>query len=514
MPRITVPTVGQYGVIFDQPPQELPVNAWSDSANIRFRENGAERFKGEKALFTTPVQTPYWLQQYNQGGNRWWIHAGLTGIYADNASGRSVITPATPPTGTVDDRYTGGVLNGVLVVNNGVDVPWYWGGTGVAATISAWPSTTRAAVMRPFKNFLVTCDVTKNVGTTNDRYPHMVKWSAAAVPGAIPTSFDETDVTKDAGEVDLAEEPSLMVDMLPLGDMNVIYKEQSMWAMTYIGAPQIFRFQRLPGNVGALARGCIADTPKGHVVLTAGDVILHNGQGPTSIITAVMRKWLFNQIDSTNRKRSFVCTNPAANEVWVCFPELGKSACTKAAVWNWADGIWSIRSLNNVTYGASGQIDYSITSTWIASGDMWADASNAWNQDELSPAQSRLLTVSTSPVINAIDVSATWNGSAYTSRLVRTGLSYDMPDRVKLLKAFYPRFDAAKGTKVQIEFGSQNDIEQSVMWSSPVVYTVGSTYKADSFACGRFLAIRLTSLDNQPWRLRSYDVDIVPMGYY
>lgn len=515
MARVTVPLCGEFGLIKDIPNQEIPPNAWSDAANIRFREGAAERFRGEQKLFDTPAVTPYWLQQYNQGGKRWWVHAGLNAIYADDGVARQTITPASAPTGSIDDRYTGGVLNGVLVANNGVDVPWYWGGTGVMQTIPGWDSTERAAVIRPFKNVLVALDVTKNWATTKDRYPHMVKWSTPAVPGAVPTSWDETDPTKLAGELDLAEEPSLMVDALPLGDSLIIYKEQSMYAWSVTGGSDVFRPQRLPGSVGALARGCIASTPLGHVVLTTGDVILHSGQGPKSIITGVMRKWLFNTIDSTNRKRCFVVSNPAFNEVWVCFPELGKQACTLALVWNWDSNTWGVRTLNNVTYGAIGQLDYSITSTWASAGtDVWGDSTKAWNQDELSPAQSRLLTASTAPSINAVDVSATFNGTPFTSRLARAGLAFDVPERVKMVRAVYPRFDAAAGTKVQIEVGGSMDAEVAPSWSPPVTYTVGSTYKADVTASGRFLSIRYTSLDNQSWRIRSQDMDIVMRGTY
>jgi len=512
MATITIPTIGQYGVIKDQPSHELPINAWSDAVNMRFRENAAERFKGEKSPFDTPAVTPYWITQYNAGTSRWWIHAGLSAIYADNGSSRSTITPSSAPTGGIDDRWSGGVLNGILVANNGIDVPITWNGSGVMLNLTAWPSDLRAAVVKPFKNFVVAVDITKNVGTTDDRYPHMIKWSSPAVPGALPDSYDETDTTKLSGELEIAEDPSLMVDMLPLADSMIIYKEASMWSMTTTGDQEVFRVQRLPGSVGALARGCVANTDVGHVVLTPGDVILHNGQGVKSIITGVMRRWIFNQIDSTNRKRSFVVTNPPASEVWVCFPELGSEACTLAAVWNWLTGAWSIRTLNNVTYGAVGQIDYSVLSTWAASGDTWNDAVTAWNQDELSPAQLRLLTTHTAPDIRAVDVSATFAGTVFTSYLERTGLSFDDTNTVKLMRSVTPRIDAAAGTQVQIQIGGVNDVEKPVEWSDPVTYTVGSSVRAYSFASGKYLAIRFQSLDNQPFLLRSYDVDVQKMG--
>lgn len=522
MTSVTFPSLGRFGVIKDKPAQELPVNsrtspgmAWSDALNMRFRNGAIERFLGEKRVFDPPVVTPYYLQQYNQGGSRWWVHAGLNAIYADNGTTRLNVTPTSAPTGAIDDRYTGGTLNGVNVINNGKDAPWYWGGSGVFLPLTAWPAATRAASIRPYKNVLVALDVTKNVGTTNDRFPHMVKWSDVAAPGSVPGSWDQNDKTKLAGEIDLAEEPSLMVDQLQLADANIIYKENAMFSMIATGGLDPFRFQRLPGSVGALARGCVANTDVGHVVLAAGDVVLHSGQGPQSIINNVMRQWLFRTIDSTNRKRSFVTTNPVAKEVWICFPELGKASCSLAAIWNWVENTWAIRQLNNATYGTTGQIDYSAFSTWAAQTDAWQDAASAWDEDQYSPAQARLLTCSTTPAINAMDITATFNGSVYTSYVERTGISMDAPSMVKLIRSIVPRVDAAKGTRIQFEVGSQMDIEAPVTWSPAATHTVGGGFKVDTFSNGaRFLALRISSLDNQPWRIDSCDIDIVSQGRY
>lgn len=278
---------GQLGLIKDAQPHELPDNAWSDAANVRFRNGAMERMKGDQRIFDVPAVTPYWLQPYYQGGKIYWIHAGLSAIYADDGTARTNISPASAPTGAIDDRWTGGAIGGVLVMNNGKDAPLYWGGTGVLAALPGWPASTTAKSLRPFKSFLVALGVTKS-GTA---YQHMVKWSVPAVPGAVPASWDHTDPALLAGEIDLAEDPSILVDQMPLGDANIIYKENSMYAMRATGGLDVFSFQRLPGDVGALSRGCIANTPMGHVVLTHGDVVIHSGQGPQSIANGVVRRY-------------------------------------------------------------------------------------------------------------------------------------------------------------------------------------------------------------------------------
>ena len=508
----TIANIGKFGIIKDAQPQELPENAWSDGANVRFRNGSLERMKGEQKVFDTPSVTPYWLQPYYQGGKRYWVHAGLASAFADDGTTRTTITPAAAPTGGIDDRWTGGVLNGVLVMNNGVDNPYFWGGTGILAPLTGWPASTTAKSIRPFKNVLVALNVTK----TGTNYPHMVKWSDAAVPGAIPGSWDQNDKTKLAGEIDIAEDPSLMVDQLVLGDSNIIYKENSMYAMRATGGMDVFSFQRLPGAVGALARGCIAATPSGHVVLTHGDVVIHSGQGPKSIISGRMRRWLFQNIDSDYRNRAFLAANPPAKEVWVCFPELGADICTKAAVWNWDEDTWSIRNLNSVTYGAVGQLSASATSTWETQNIAWDDAIAAWSEDELSQAQDRLLLSASTPRITAADVTGTIDGAAYTSYAERTDLSLGDPLAVKTVRGLRLRASGAYGTRMQVEIGGRMNPEMPMDWSKPVVYEIGADpyNRVDAFATGRFIGLRITSLDNQPWRMTSADVDFIGTGVY
>lgn len=508
----TVPSSGQFGYIADATPQELPANAFSFAQNMRFRNGYAERFRGSTQVFTAPSVTPYFITPYRVGSSKYWIHIGIASAFADDGATRTDITPASPFTGGIDDRWTGGSASGVLIANNGIDQPQFWGGnTGLNfANLTAWNANHRAASVRPFKQYIVALDITKS-GT---RYASMVKWSAAAVPGSLPASWDETDATKDAGEQDLAETPDVLIDQLQLGDINVLYKERSMYAMQYIGAPFIWRFYRLPGEVGMLARGCAANTPKGHVVLTAGDLILHNGQGPTSIVNARMRNWLFNSIDTTNYARSFLAVNQPMNEVWVCFPESGQAACTLALVWNWVDDTFGVRKLPNATYGDSGQVLTSTTATWASDTNTWASDTTTWNNDGSGVAQARLLLSSSNPLITLTETGGQFDGVTPTCILERTGMAFDAPDVVKTIRSITPRIDAVAGTILSFQVGGSMDAEVAPTWSAVSTYTVGSTRKVDLFATGRFLSLRITSASVQPWRLKSFDADIISHGVY
>ncbi len=509
MPSITIPASGALGILPDVTGVELPPNAWTDANNIRFVNGYAQRASGYSVGLSTPSVAPYAVFSYVTATTRYWVHFGLTSAFSDDGTTTNNITPASPFTGSIDARFAGGVLNGVLVVTNGTDVPYSWAGSGVMTILPGWNATWRCQSITPFKNFLVALDITKGA----NRYPSMVKWSASAVPGAVPSSWDETNPALDAGEVDLAETSDTLVDALPLGDVLVIYKERSMYAAQLSGdVTNIFRFQRLPGEFGMLAKGCGAVTPVGHVVLTAGDVILHSGGQPRSIVSNKVRDWLFSRIDQSNWRRCFVVANPNVSEVWICFPENGQAACTKALTWNWETDTFGVRSLPNATDAAFGGL-VSMTDTWASDSASWESDSTAWGQVAFAATKSTLMLSSTNPALFAMESSNAANGSNISATLERKHMPLGGDTNiVKVVKSIRPRIDASAGTVVNIEVGSSMDPEQEPVYSAPVPYTVGTTFQADTFSSGRFHSIRFSSDGISPWRIKSFDIEFVTRG--
>lgn len=508
---IPIKGLGTAGFVPDQLAQELPDAAFTAVSNIRFRDGNAERIDGDTQIYSAPAVTPYFVATYANGSARYTIHAGTAAVYADDGTTRTDIT-GTAPTGASGNRWTGGTLNGVFILNNGVDQPMYWGGDVLTnlATLTGWNSGWRAAVIRPWKYYLIALDVTKS----GNRYPHMIKWSSAADPGTVPASWDEADPANDAGEVDLAETTDFMVDCLPLGDQLIIYKQFSCYAATYVGGLSIFNFRRIPVDHGLLARGCVAATPAGHLVLANGDLMLMNGQGSQSIVSGKIRRWLFDGMDATYYDRSFVTTNPSMNEAWVCFPTTNNSTCNRALIWNWQENTFSVRDLSGVTYGCSGQIAVSVADTFDTDSVSFDESSTAFDQAQLPLSKAQMVLCTTEPKILAVDVGSDFHGSTFTASLERTGLAFGDPAAVKTIRAVYPRIDGNIGSTVYIQIGSTMDVEAPYSWGTAVPYVIGSTYKADTFATGRFLGYRVYSTDTFAWRMRSIDFDVKQRGRY
>src|SRR5690606_3690877 len=128
-------------------------------------------------------------------GILYWIYPTLDSIYRTEGSNHTDITrPDGPYAGTESDYWNGGVLNSVPILNNGVDVPQAWPyGANTFEDIASWPSTLRAKVIRPYKNYLIAMNLTDN----SVLEPHSIAWSTAADPGFVPDSWADNDPTKE-----------------------------------------------------------------------------------------------------------------------------------------------------------------------------------------------------------------------------------------------------------------------------------------------------------------------------
>lgn len=498
------------GFMPDPMAQELPLGAASTVTNMRFAGGFAERYRGMANVFGTPGATPYWIAPYASLATRLWVTGCQSKLYAYDGATQFDITPVVPPSGAIDDRYTGGAFNGVLLINNGKDAPWAWGGATntPAILLPNWDPTHRAGWMRPFGNYIMTGNITK--GSTN--YPHMVKWSDLAVPGAVPGAWTPAPGNQ-ANERDLAETADIMVDGLAMGEQFIVYKERSKYALRVVGGDYIMDSKRLPGEEGMLARNCVVDTPIGHVVLTAGDVVVHQGGPATSLADGAIRKWIFNNMNSMHAKRSFVVANPQKAEVLVCFPSNDSEVCDLAAVYNWISRKWGVRTLVACHHAATGQINPNTVSLqWETDNDTWDSDATAWNENEYAGNEARVL-FARAGAISAFDVGTTDFGNQIASRLERTGMTFGDAFSNKLLRGIYPQIDAPAGTVVRIAAGSAMGASENVTWGPAVDFTVGGS---ENLACvmvqGRQLAVRIDGTGFQPWRIRSMDLDIQTLG--
>lgn len=514
MAIVKIPNCGTAGVLKDLSVHELPEGAWTDSSNVRFLDGYCQQFLGHGQVYGAPANIPQHVMAQNIGDARYWIYATAANQYAVTITGGVAVTTdishVTPRAG-VPNQWTSTSLSGIPIFNTGdtATVPMYWN-LNLAnkfVDLPAWPAGTYCKALRTYKVFLVALNITRG----GQNFGYMVKWSNPADPGSLPSTWDPSDPTADAGEGDLAQGGDAIIDGLQLRDSFMIYKEASVWRMDFVGGVEVMRFQKVLGISGAMNRNCIVELDGYHFVLTGSDVIVHDGQTSRQVLDKKARRALFQDMDTAYNNLSFVFKNPFVNEVFVCYTSIGATKPNKALVWNYNDNTVSYRTIPNLYHAAYGTVDNSLSQSWAADNDPWYSDLTAWNGPDFTPNTTRVLMASADNKLFLLDSAASYDGVPPVSYLERRGLGLNLDERIKLVTGIRLRITGNVGQTVVVKVGSQNDPYEDPVYTT-MTHTIGETVQCDCFVSGRYIAIRIESGSAYFWRLDSVDIFVEDGG--
>lgn len=525
---LRIENVGLRGINSDTSPDLLPPEAWTSGQNVRFVNDRVEKIDGHVGVLGTPSVPPHWLLPWPSLGGYYWIYPSTTTIYRVTNTG-TTHTNVTRLSGNyaAGSRpiWSGGILGGIPILNNngGADPPQQWDSTANRfKDLDNWPASTYCRILRVYREFLVALDVT----TSGIRDPYRVKWSHPADPNTVPVSWDENDDTKNAGSVSLASTSGGVLDCLPLGDTNIIYKEDAIWGMQFIGGSFIFRFYEILLSQGILAPRCVKEFFRRHFVVGSNDIVLFDGQRAESIISGRLRRWFFNRsLSGANKLYTFVLPNFPRREMWVCFVEEGSTYVNKALVWNWEDNVWGIRDLPDVTHiGYGSAITEGSLSFDGSVGTTFNNDLGAYGQSDLNPTEFKLLFASAlNNKFYQGDLTYNFDGAGYTTYVERLGLTVAGQDAggnprsdsttIKLLRGVYPRITADPGVTVDVYVGAQSRLDEPMAWQGPYTFNPQTDTKVNCLVNGKYLGIRFASASSGAWALSGYTLDIEPVGY-
>jgi hypothetical protein len=401
------------------------------------------------------------------------------------------------------------LLNGVPVINNGIDPPHYWlGNTGVKfAPVTGWPASTAAALIVAYRYHLFAFDITLS-GVANSNY---YIWSAAAVAGTIPTSWTPA-ASNEAGNNQLSDTPTTITTARTLRDSLVVYKRNSAHVIDYIGGTLKFSQKGLWSKAGALSPRAVDDCNGFHIVVTEGDIVINDGYNqPKSIANALVRSFLFNQISLTSFEALQVMFDHVNQDVYIMFPEAGATYCTLALVYNIPSEAWGVLQLSDVAYASMGIVDdnLAVSSTWDSDAATWDSDTTSWNESTLTSAIDTILQAQPSATrfvqFNTSDAVAT-NGL-----VGKYALTFGEPERVKFVRYVHLR-GTAFGT-LYVRVGSQMNPDDATTWSNE--YTVTSPNQpVPIFTQGRYISIEVRSTDTSRWTITGFDFEVEPRGYF
>lgn len=503
----------------DLPAQAVPPGVFTEARNVRFVDGAVEKASGMAEQYGTPPIAPYHLlsSQTNTGEKRLFL-AGLTAIHSYLAGSYTDVTRALGGayTATAANQWTGGVLHGVPFLNSGVDAPQEWDATAVKfKDLSNWPTGYTAHVLRPFKNYLIALNY--NNGTT--QFPHNVLWSHPANPGTMPSTWDITDPTKDAGDAPLSDTPGHIVDGLGLGDNFVVYKEDATYLMQFVGAPFIFKFRPVLRESGVLARNCIGEVLGRHIVLTTDDVVAFEGNQAESIMNRRWRRDLFSQISVADYPKSFVVVFPQHKEVWICISTVTGYPPNLAYVWNWRTNTWAKRDIPFTQSIVNAFTPDTTDASWDSGSDSWDSDGESWSAFVLR-GKVGVLAATTAAKVYTLGVGESIGTADMQTLLEHQSFDFADPqnagnaDAVKHISKLRPRILANFGTVLKFQIGVQMNLNDPIDWGEVQSFTVGTTADLCMGRNGRYISWRILGDGQETWRLEAIDFLVQGGGRY
>lgn len=497
------------GVATDLPAWVVPQDQYTQGDNIIFRLGVAERAPSSVAIYDPLSVAPYHLLNAQIDGTNFWIYAGANSMYAVQTSVHTAITHASGQQSTTDiSKLTLGLLNGVPFFNNALDEPMYWDGNvaNKFLDLPGWTATETCNFMVAHRFHLFAFAIDGPSGA----FPNQVKWSDAAAPGNVPSSWTAA-ATNEAGDTVLADTPGELISAANLRGALMIYKTGSTHIAEYVGGQSIFAFRTLFVQSGALTRHSVVDINGQHFVVTDGDIIVTDGSNIRSIAQDRRKRFLFQQLDQDNYQNLFCVYHRAKNEVWVCFPEAGNSLCTRAMVYDVAHDAWGDRELPGITFAATGIInDTAPDETWDVDSNTWDSDTTIWNEQNYSLATEDLVLADPT----AMDFLEVGRGTqTLTSTLAKYSMDFGEPERYKFVKRIHIQAEGATSIDFSVRVGTQATPTDSITWGTAQTFNTNDGF-VNVLAMGRFISIEITVATDLAFKITGLDLEAELRGYH
>jgi hypothetical protein len=547
MPNLPLRKVGSMGVVTDVDPYSMPIEQLSFGKNIRLEQGKIERggvFRSVGALVHDPRFVHGW---FDSSSNNHVIYGSSDGnLYLWTGAGETTITPAGWTASVTTAPWTTATVDNLIYVNRPDHVPWY-GSQDSTSTWSLiptstggggpnWDTTFRCQSLRTMNDMLVAFNITKGANT----YPTMVKWSNFVSYNQTPPDWDVASVTSSAGESTLGHMKGHIVDGVLLKDRMMIYGDQEVWAMDYIGGNNIFAFSRL-FNFGIMSQNCAVEVSNNnaalHYVFGANDIIKTDGIVPISIADGRVRRFIYDAMLKSQAWSFFVAHNPALNEVMFCyassdaycaFPANNNTiGCNRAAIYNYALDAWYFADLPYVF--AADLIQPTAGAEWLNETTIgWTTFGGSWAAQAGNP-QLNLAFISTvsgsitqslrtfdrvEAATTTYPIDANANAGAY---LERDGIALDEIQAslraYKLVSSLYPECRLSAGAAPLVfNVGVSDHPNVAPTWGNTQTFDQNTFYKLDFNQAGRFLYWSLTQTDQQLFTFTGFDADVTVLG--
>lgn len=389
MDLIEIGQLGSGGLILDRPSFDLPSHFFTNGYDIDFDHRGVIPSVKEIGVFSALQGNPLYVELANG------VREAVYPVYLTATSGFVILGTEhiniTRPVGdgggyhaSLTDIWNGGFFHGYYVWTNGVDVPQTWtpkDPTTPMTNLLNWPSQWRVSVIRPFLNFLIGLSFNNGTGFYDEQ---TIVWSDICDPGTLPNTWEILPTTR-AGIYSLTATSDRILTAEQLGSELFIYKEDSVWAMRFVGGTGVFAFDTRFNDRGLLNQRCVLQVGRMHFCIDKNMFYTHNGTSVTPVGLGEVCDFFYADLNHSAKDSVFIQHEEIKRRVWIFYPSANNEYADRVLIWDYVKGTWTFRRVAEALCAAKGFMDsYGSLGSYDDFSEIWANDSQTWDSDPLS----------------------------------------------------------------------------------------------------------------------------------
>lgn len=223
-----------------------------------------------------------------------------------------------------------------LIANPSGDRIYIWNhASGVdvhAALITASPTVNNFVFVSDQDRHLISLGTTEEA--TGVYNPLLVRWCSQE-------DYNDwnTSATNTAGSMILAG-GSLLVGGLRSRNQNLIWTDNALFAMTFIGPPFTFGFQPVGSNCGLVGPHAAVDV-NGHAYWMSSDNFFHY-DGAVKVMDCKVLRYVFGDLNFNQKEKIYAGLNSEFQEIFWFYPSSDSTENNRYVKFNYEENTWDI----------------------------------------------------------------------------------------------------------------------------------------------------------------------------
>lgn len=137
----------------------------------------------------------------------------------------------------------------------------------------------------------------------------------------------------------LVSSPGKIVALKRLGDQVVAYKQRAIHVGQYVGPPDVFDWQLVPGEIGTWSNESVVSTGTSHLFIGYENVYRFDGSRPVPIGDGV-REWFFARLNKSYAYLIAGIHDRNTSTVWWWYPSGSNTTLDSVLIYNYASDKW------------------------------------------------------------------------------------------------------------------------------------------------------------------------------